>query len=340
MAIRIAIHGFGRIGRSAFRAAWGRPGLEIAAVSDREDPRALGHLLQYDTVHGRSRGTVEAGTDRLRVENREIPFVRADAPPRCPWADLGVDLVLECTGRNTVRERAARHLEAGARWVVVSAPAEGADLTVVLGVNDHLLDPDRHRIVSNASCTTNCLAPILKVLHQGFGVRRGLVTTVHSYTNDQKLLDSPHPDLRRARAAGVSMVPTTTGAARAVGLVLPELADRLDGVSVRVPTPDVSLADITVALEARATADQVNAELKRAAEGPLRGILAYTEEPLVSVDHVGSPFSAVVDGPQTRMVGGDFVKLQAWYDNEWGYANRLVDLALRFSCQFAIKTSS
>ncbi|GAB4264740.1 type I glyceraldehyde-3-phosphate dehydrogenase [Deferrisoma sp.] len=331
MPVRIAIHGFGRIGRSAFRVAWGRPGIEIAAVSDRADPRGLAHLLRYDSVHGRFGGEVSAEPGVLRVGGRDLPFVRADDPAACPWGDLGIDVVLECTGQNTRRAAAEGHLRAGARWVVVSAPAEGADLTVVLGVNDHLLDPSRHRVVSNASCTTNCLAPILKVLHRAFGVRRGLVTTVHSYTNDQRLLDTPHPDLRRARAAGVSIVPTTTGAARAVGLVLPELADRLDGVSVRVPTPDVSLADVTVALKRPASAGEVNAALREAAQGALRGILSYTEEPLVSADYVGSPFSAVVDGPQTRVVGGDFVKLQAWYDNEWGYANRLVDLAERFA---------
>ncbi len=328
MAVRVAIHGFGRIGRSAFRVAHGRPGILVVAVSDREPLVPLAHLLRHDTVRGRFPEPVEARDGALRVGDRDIPFFQGEEPGAMPWSRLGVDLVLECTGRNTGRERAEGHLAAGARRVVISAPAEGADVTVVLGVNQGDLDPARHRVISNASCTTHCLAPVLRVLLDRFGVRRALVTTVHAYTNDQRLLDSAHPDLRRARAAGVSIIPTTTGAARSVGAVLPELAGRLDGVSVRVPTPSVSLADLTVSLERPASVDGVNGALRQAAEGPLRGILGYTEEPLVSADYQGCPLSAVVDGPQTRLVGGDLLKIQAWYDNEWGYANRLVELAL------------
>jgi glyceraldehyde 3-phosphate dehydrogenase len=327
MPIRIAINGFGRIGRNAFRAAFRRRGLFVAAVNDLTDPKTLAHLLQYDSVMGRFEKKVEAREDAIAVEGEEIRVYRAEDPAELPWAALGIDVVLECTGRFTNREQAARHLDAGGRRVIVSAPAAGADITVVLGVNHRLFDPSRHLVVSNASCTTNCLAPIVKVLHERFGVAKGLMTTVHSYTNDQRLLDLPHSDLRRARAAAVSMIPTSTGAARAVGLVLPELAGRLDGISVRVPTPDVSLADFTACLERPATPEAVNAALREAAEGPLEGILGYTEEPLVSADYVRCPLSAVVDGPQTCMVGDNLVKVLAWYDNEWGYSNRLVELA-------------
>ncbi len=329
MAIRIAIHGFGRIGRSVFRVAHAHPEVEVVAVGDREAVEPLVHLLRYDSVRGSWNVPVEVREGGFVVEGRPVRFVRGEAAEAMGWGLLGVDLVVDCTGRNTARARAGGHLRAGARWVVVSAPAEDPDITVVLGVNDRDLDPSRHRIISNASCTTNCLAPVLKVLHSRFGVLGALVTTVHAYTNDQRLLDSPHRDLRRARAAGVSIIPTTTGAARSVGAVLPELADRVDGVSVRVPTPNVSLADLTVRLGRAAGAAEVNAALQEAAAGELQGILAYTEEPLVSCDYQGCPYSAVVDGLQTRSAGKGLVKIQAWYDNEWGYANRLVDLVAR-----------
>ncbi|MBI5018027.1 MAG: type I glyceraldehyde-3-phosphate dehydrogenase [Deltaproteobacteria bacterium] len=327
MPIRIAINGFGRIGRNAFRAAFRRRGLFVAAVNDLTDPKTLAHLLQYDSVMGRFEKKVEPRDEALAIDGEEIRVFRAEEPGTLPWGELGIDVVLECTGRFTRRDQAACHLDAGARRVIVSAPSAGADVTVVLGVNHQLFDPARHRVVSNASCTTNCLAPVVKVLHERFGVAKGLMTTVHSYTNDQRLLDLPHRDLRRARAAALSMIPTSTGAARAVGLVLPELAGRLDGVSVRVPTPDVSLADFTASLERPATVEEVNRALREAAEGPLQGILGYTEEPLVSADYVRCPLSAVVDGPQTCMVGDNLVKVLAWYDNEWGYSNRLVELA-------------
>lgn len=327
MPIRIAINGFGRIGRNAFRAAFRRKGLFVAAVNDLTDPKTLAHLLQYDSVMGRFERRVEPRDGAIAVDGEEIRVHRADDPAALPWGDLGIDVVLECTGRFTDRDQAARHLEAGAARVIVSAPSAGADVTVVLGVNAQQFDPARHLVVSNASCTTNCLAPVVKVLHERFGVTKGLMTTVHSYTNDQRLLDLPHADLRRARAAAVSMIPTSTGAAKAVALVLPELKGRLDGISVRVPTPDVSLADFTATLGRPATREEINAALREAAEGPLAGILGYTEEPLVSADYVRCPLSAVVDGPQTLVVGEDLVKVVAWYDNEWGYSNRLVELA-------------
>lgn len=328
MPVRIAINGFGRIGRNAFRVAFRRRGVFVAAVNDLTDPRTLAHLLQYDSVMGRFDRRVVPRESAIEVEGEEIRVYRHRDPGTLPWRDLGIDVVLECTGEHTHRDQARRHLEAGARRVIVSAPAVDPDATLVLGVNAHCFDPARHFIVSNASCTTNCLAPVVKVLHERFGVSRGLMTTVHSYTNDQRLLDLPHGDLRRARAAAVSMIPTTTGAARAVGLVLPELAGRLDGVSVRVPTPDVSIADFTATLETPVLgAEAVNGALREAAEGPLRGILGYTEEPLVSADYVGCALSGVVDGPQTLVVGQTLVKVLAWYDNEWGYSNRLLELA-------------
>ncbi|GAB4257585.1 MAG: type I glyceraldehyde-3-phosphate dehydrogenase [Deferrisomatales bacterium] len=327
MSVRIAINGVGRIGRNAFRVALQRDELELAAVNDLMDAATLAHLLRYDSSLGRLPTPLELRGDRLIAGGREIPVLRSPDPAALPWADLGVDVVLECTGRHLGRERAARHLRAGAGRVVLSAPSPEADVTVVRGVNEERFDPLRHRIVSNASCTTNCLAPVLRVLHAAFGVRKGMLTTVHSYTNDQCLLDAPHRDLRRGRAAAVSMIPTTTGAAAAVGEVLPDLRGKLDGVSVRVPTPNVCLADLTVALGRGASVSAVNDALRRAAEGPLSGILGYTDEPLVSVDYLGCPLSAVVDGPKTRVVEGDLIKVLAWYDNEWAYANRLLDLA-------------
>lgn len=327
MALRIAINGFGRIGRSAFRVAMGRPGIAAVAVNDVVDGATLSYLLRHDSVLGRLDAAVESKGDSLRVDGRTIRVLREEDPSRLPWRELGVDVVLECTGRHTRREAAARHLEAGAARVVVSAPAEGADVTIVLGVNHDRFDPSVHRVVSNASCTANCLAPILAVLQRAYGVRRGLITMVHPYTADQAILDRPHPDLRRGRAAALSLIPTTTYVAPTVATVLPEMEGRLAGVSVRVPTPSVCLADLSVALESPASAEAVNAVLRGAAEGPLRGILGFSVEPLVSADYVGCPLSAVVDGPSTRDAGGELLKILAWHDNEWGYSNRLVELA-------------
>ncbi len=327
MALRIAINGFGRIGRSAFRVALGRPETRVVAVNDLADTETLSYLLRNDSVLGKLETAVESREDSLVVGEEAVRVFREQDPGRLPWRELGVDVVLECTGLHTRRAQAAAHLEAGAGRVVVSAPAPGADATIVLGVNQEHFDPSRHRVVSNASCTANCLAPILAVLHRTYGVRRGLVTMIHSYTADQAILDRPHPDVRRGRAASLSLIPTTTYVAPTVATVLPEMEGRLAGLSVRVPTPSVCLADLSVTLEEPAAADAVNGTLRNAAEGPLRGILGFTEEPLVSVDYVGCPLSAVVDGPSTRDAGGELVKILAWHDNEWGYSNRLVELA-------------
>jgi len=329
MALRVAINGFGRIGRNILRAAKkrGLRDLDFVAVNDLTDAATLAHLLRYDSVHGRYPGTVEVRGGNLVVDGDEIRVLAECDPAALPWKDLGVDLVFEATGRFTKAEDARKHLDAGAQRVVITAPAKGEDLTVVMGVNEHCYDPARHRIVSNASCTTNALVPVVKVLHDAFGFRRGFMTTVHSYTNDQQILDLPHKDLRRARAAALSQIPTTTGAAKATALVLPELQGKIDGIAIRVPTPDVSLVDLVAELEREATAADINAAFRAAAEGGLRGILAYSEEPLVSVDYVGDPHSAIVDGLSTAVVAG-LVKVLAWYDNEWGYSNRCVDLAL------------
>jgi len=329
MALRVAINGFGRIGRNILRAAKkrGLRDLDFVAVNDLTDAATLAHLLRYDSVHGRYPGTVEVRGGNLVVDGDEIRVLAECDPAALPWKDLGVDLVFEATGRFTKAEDARKHLDAGAQRVVITAPAKGEDLTVVMGVNEHCYDPARHRIVSNASCTTNALVPVVKVLHDAFGFRRGFMTTVHSYTNDQQILDLPHKDVRRARAAALSQIPTTTGAAKATALVLPELQGKIDGIAIRVPTPDVSLVDLVAELEREATAADINAAFRAAAEGGLRGILAYSEEPLVSVDYVGDPHSAIVDGLSTAVVAG-LVKVLAWYDNEWGYSNRCVDLAL------------
>lgn len=338
--MRIGINGFGRIGRNIVRAVLdddrrsggGEPeDIEIVAVNDLTDPRTLAHLLKHDSVAGPFRGEVRAGDGEIVVEGegggrRTLKVLSERDPAALPWGELGVEVVVESTGIFTDRKAAARHLEAGARKVVVSAPAKGEDLTVVLGVNEEDYRPDEHHILSNASCTTNCLAPVVKVLHREFGLEKGVMTTVHSYTNDQRLLDLPHSDLRRARAAGVNMIPTSTGAARAVTKVLPELEGRLDGIAVRVPTPNVSLTDLTAVLSRRADAAEVNAALSAAAEGPLRGILQVSEEPLVSVDFMGNPHSSIVDAPFTKVVAGDAVKVLAWYDNEWGFSCRVRDL--------------
>ena len=328
MAIKVGINGFGRIGRNVMRAALqrGAGDVDFIAVNDVTSPETLAHLFQYDSVLGNLADEVRVDGDGLRVGERRFRVLSERDPAALPWRDLGVEVVVESTGLFTKREDAARHLAAGAKTVIISAPAKGPDLTLVLGVNDDQYDPARHRIISNASCTTNCLAPVARVLHESFGLRRGWMTTVHSYTNDQKLLDLPHKDLRRARAAGVSMIPTTTGAAAAVGQVLPELQGRLDGIAMRVPTPNVSVVDLVAELDRKASAEEVNAAFGAAAGGPLAGILALSEEPLVSIDFKGNPHSSIVDASYTRVMEGDFIKVLSWYDNEWGYSCRCVDL--------------
>jgi len=329
MAIRVAINGFGRIGRNILRAAKqsGVTGIDFVAVNDLTDTRTLAHLLKHDSVHGHYPGTVEARESSLVVDGDEIRVFAEKDPTALKWGELGVDIVIECTGRFTNRADAAKHLEGGARKVIISAPAKGEDITVVLGVNEEKYDPANHHVISNASCTTNCLAPVVKVLRDSFGFRRGVMTTIHSYTNDQQILDLPHKDLRRARAAALSMIPTTTGAAKATGLVIPEVKGLIDGFSIRVPTPNVSVVDLTAELEKEVDAAAINDALRAAAEGPLRGILQFEEEELVSVDFIGNPNSAIVDAPSTNVISG-LVKVVAWYDNEWGYSNRCVDLAL------------
>ncbi|HET9949125.1 MAG TPA: type I glyceraldehyde-3-phosphate dehydrogenase [Longimicrobiales bacterium] len=328
MAIRVAINGFGRIGRNVLRSAKqsGRDDIDFVAVNDLTDPRTLAHLFAYDSVHRRYPGTVKATTDGLVVDGDEIRVFSERDPARLPWGDLGVDVVVESTGIFTERSAAAKHLEAGARKVIISAPAKNEDVTVVLGVNEDAYDPEKHDVISNASCTTNCLAPVVKVLLDNFGVRHGFMTTVHSYTNDQRILDLPHKDLRRARAAAISMIPTTTGAAKATGLVLPEIAGRIDGISIRVPTSDVSIVDLVAELERDTTEEEVNAAFRAAAGDSMKGILGVSEEPLVSVDYTGDPRSSIVDALSTAVMDGRMVKVLAWYDNEWGYSSRVVDL--------------
>jgi glyceraldehyde 3-phosphate dehydrogenase len=332
MMMRVGINGFGRIGRNVFRAALKRGmNLEVVAVNDLTDAETLAHLLKYDSVHGRLEADVEASDGALRVNGRTVQVLAERDPAALPWGDLGVDLVIESTGRFTKRVDAEKHLQAGAKKVIITAPAKEEDLTVVMGVNHHLYDGSRHHIISNASCTTNCLAPVAKVLLEHFGIRRGLMTTIHSYTNDQQILDLPHKDLRRARAAAESIIPTTTGAARAVSLVLPELEGKLNGMAIRVPTPNVSVVDLVVELERPASREEINAALKAASEGELKGILAYSEEPLVSRDYNGDPHSSTVDALSTMVIDKQMAKVLAWYDNEWGYSNRVVDLALYIS---------
>ncbi len=328
MAIKVGINGFGRIGRNIMRAALenGERDIDFVAVNDITSPETLAHLFKYDSVLGNLSDEVAVDGDGLRVGERRFKVLSERDPAALPWGELGVDIVVESTGLFTKRDDAAKHLAAGAKTVVISAPAKGPDLTLVLGVNDDKYDPARHKIISNASCTTNCLAPVAKVLHESFGLRRGWMTTVHSYTNDQKLLDLPHKDLRRARAAGVSMIPTTTGAAVAVGQVLPELQGRLDGIAMRVPTPNVSVVDLVAEVDRKASAEEVNAAFGAAADGPLAGILQLSEEPLVSIDFKGNPHSSIVDASYTKVMEGDFVKVLSWYDNEWGYSSRCVDL--------------
>jgi glyceraldehyde 3-phosphate dehydrogenase (phosphorylating) len=328
VATRVGINGFGRIGRNVFRACLEERGLDFVAVNDITNAKTLAHLLKHDSVHGPLAQAVRVEDGALAVGERRVRVLAERDPGKLPWKDLGVELVLECSGLFTDRDQAAKHLAAGAKKVIISAPAKGADLTICFGVNDGAYDPHKHAVVSNASCTTNCLAPVVKVLHESFGVRRGLMTTVHSYTNDQRILDLPHEDLRRARAAALSMIPTSTGAARAIGLVIPALNGKLDGMAVRVPTPNVSLVDLTAELEKPATEDAVNGAMKAAAAGPLKGILHYCDEPLVSADFNGTPYSSIFDSALTRVIDKTFCKVLSWYDNEWGFSNRMRDVAL------------
>ena len=326
MAIKVGINGFGRIGRNIMRAALGSKDLDFVAVNDLTNAATLAHLLKYDSILGNLHGSITAQGDRISVDGDEFQVLSVKDPAQLPWKDLGVDVVFESTGLFTDRDSAAKHVAAGAKKVIITAPAKKPDFSVVLGVNDGKYDPKAHQIISNASCTTNCLAPLAKVLHESFGIKKGWMTTVHSYTNDQQLLDLPHKDLRRARAAALSIIPTTTGAASAVGEVMPDLKGKLDGISMRVPTPNVSVVDLAAVLDKKATAEEVNGAFRAAANGPLKGIMEYVEAPLVSIDFRGNPHSSIIDAPYTKVMDGDFVKVLAWYDNEWGYSSRCVDL--------------
>jgi len=327
MSIKIGINGFGRIGRLIFRAAWKHPEVEVVAINDLTDAATMAHLLTYDSVHGKLDLDIHAKDDAIEVDGRSITFTCIRDPEQLKWKELGVDVAAECTGLFRDRESAGKHLTSGARKVIISAPAKDPDITIVMGVNSSKYDPKQHHIISNASCTTNCLAPVAKVLLENFGVKSGLMTTIHAYTGDQRLLDFPHKDLRRARAAGLSMIPTTTGAAKAVSLVLPELTGKLNGLAIRVPTPNVSIVDLVASIEKTGvTTSEVNQALKAAAEGELAGILGYSELPLVSSDYNGSSLSSIVDAATTYVVD-DMVKVLSWYDNESGYSHRMVDLA-------------
>ncbi len=327
MAIRLAINGFGRIGRLVFREAMGLPQLEIVAINDLTDNKTLAHLLKYDSVHGVLAEEVKAMEDGIAVDGKKVAAFAEKDPEQLPWRELQVDLVIESTGKFRARDAAARHLTAGAKKVMISAPGKGVDLTIVKGINHQDYDPAKHHIISTASCTTNCFAPVVKVLHEAFGIIKGLMTTIHAYTNDQSILDFPHKDLRRARAAAMSMIPTTTGAAVATTVVLPELKGKLDGMAVRVPTWDGSMVDFVAQLEKPVTVEEVNGAVRKAAEGSLKGILQYTEDPIVSVDVIGNPHSSIFDGLSTMVMGGDMVKVISWYDNERAYALRMVELA-------------
>ncbi|MDN9010453.1 type I glyceraldehyde-3-phosphate dehydrogenase [Brevibacillus laterosporus] len=324
--VKVGINGFGRIGRNVFRAALNNPEVEVVAVNDLTDAVTLAHLLKYDTVHGKLNATVEVKENSLIVNGKEVKVLAEREPAKLPWGELGVDIVVESTGRFTKREDAAKHLEGGAKKVVISAPATNEDITIVMGVNHEQYDPAAHTVISNASCTTNCLAPFAKVLNDKFGIVKGLMTTVHSYTNDQQILDLPHKDLRRARAAAENIIPTSTGAAKAVSLVLPELKGKLNGFAMRVPTPNVSVVDLVVETKTSTTVEEVNAALKEASEGALKGIMGYSEEPLVSCDYNGNPASSSIDALSTMVMEGNMVKVVSWYDNESGYSNRVVDL--------------
>ncbi len=333
MAIRVGINGFGRIGRNVFRASLNEPGIEFVAINDITDAKTLAHLLRYDSVHGQLDADIAAEDNALVVNGRRIEIIQERDPGKLPWGNLGVDIALESTGLFTAREQASLHLSAGAKKVIISAPAKNPDITVCYGVNHTHYDPASHHIISNASCTTNCLSPVAKVLHESFGITHGLMTTVHAYTNDQRILDLPHSDIRRARAAAQSMIPTSTGAARAVGEVLPELKGKLDGMAVRVPTANVSVVDLVAELGHTVSADAVNDAMRTAAEGPLKGVLQYCEEELVSVDFNGNPHSSIFDSALTKVMDDNFVKVLSWYDNEWGFSNRMRDMTLFIGSQ-------
>ena len=328
MELKVAINGFGRIGRNILRSALDEKKLEIVAINDLTDAKTLSHLLKYDSVHGRLNASVSAKESSLIVNEKDIRILSERDPANLPWKELGVELVVESTGLFVDKANASKHLSAGAKRVIISAPAREPDITIVLGVNEGKYDPTKHHIISNASCTTNCLAPIAKVLLENFGIKKGLMTTIHSYTNDQRILDLPHKDLRRARSAAVSMIPTTTGAAKAVSLVLPELKGKMDGMAIRVPTPNVSLVDLVVEVEKDTTTEEVNKTLKSAAEGELKNILQYSEEPLVSIDLNDNSHSSIVDGLSTSVIEKNMVKVLSWYDNEWAYSCRVRDLAM------------
>jgi len=325
--VKIGINGFGRIGRNVFRASLNNPNVEVVAINDLTDVSTLAHLLKYDTTHGRLNGTVEVGEGALIVNGKSIKVFAERDPGNLPWASVGAEIVVESTGIFTAKDKAELHLKGGAKKVIISAPATNEDITIVLGVNEGNYDPKAHTIVSNASCTTNCLAPFAKVLNDQFGIVKGMMTTIHSYTNDQQVLDLPHKDLRRARAAAENIIPSSTGAAKAIGLVLPELKGKLNGMSFRVPTPNVSVTDLVAELKVSVTVDEVNAALKAAAEGPMKGVLNYSDEPLVSSDYNSDPASSTIDALSTMVIEGNMVKVVSWYDNEWGYSNRVVDLA-------------
>src|SRR4051812_4091097 len=326
MAIKVGINGFGRIGRNLYRASMGDSDVEIVAVNDITDPKTLAHLLKHDSVLGNLKAEVTPAEDSIKAEGKTIKVFKERDPGKIDWPSLGVQVVVESTGLFTNAEDAKKHMRGTVKKVLISAPAKGEDLTVCLGVNDNSYDPAKHHVISNASCTTNCLSPVAKVIHETFGIERGLMTTIHSYTNDQKLLDLPHSDMRRARAAALSMIPTSTGAAKAIGLVLPALKGKLDGIAIRVPTPDVSLVDLTVQTTKPATDKTINQALKAAAEGSMKGIMQYTEEELVSIDFLHNPHSSIVDAPLTKSLGENFIKVFAWYDNEWGFSCRMRDM--------------
>jgi len=326
MATKVGINGFGRIGRNVVRAALGNPNIEIVAANDLTDTKTLAHLLKYDSILGPLRGDVKLEADAIVVNGKRIKVFAIKDPAEIDWSSVGAEVVVESTGRFTDAKDAAKHLRGSVKKVIISAPAKNEDITIVLGVNDSAYDPKKHNIISNASCTTNCLAPVVKVLYEKFGIEKGSMTTIHSYTNDQNVLDFPHKDLRRARAAALNMIPTTTGAAKAIGLVMPQLKGKLDGYAMRVPTPNVSVVDLVAVTTKNTTTEEVNAALKAAAEGELKGILAYTEDPVVSTDMLHNPNSSIVDSDLTKVMGGNLVKVVAWYDNEWGYSMRVVDL--------------
>ncbi|MBL8909302.1 MAG: type I glyceraldehyde-3-phosphate dehydrogenase [Archangium sp.] len=330
MAIKFAINGFGRIGRMVLRAALSRKetDIEIVAINDLDKPATLAHLFKYDSVHRNWPGTVTSNENSITIDGKTYKVTAEKDPAKLPWKELGVDVVMECTGRFTSQDKASLHLQAGAKKVLLSAPAKGdVDLTVCFGINHTSYDPAKHHIISNASCTTNCLSPVAKVLNDSFGIERGLMTTIHSYTNDQRILDLVHDDMRRARAAALSMIPSSTGAAKAIGLVLPELKGKLNGAAIRVPTPNVSLVDLTVNLKKSVTVDEVNKAMKAAADGPMKGVLQYDTEQTVSIDYNDNPHSSIFDSTQTQLIDGTFLKVFAWYDNEWGYSQRMVDVA-------------